>query len=194
MRLIVNLVLVVVIAGLIWILYSSISEPIAFQKERKIREEAVIAQLMEIRQAQEIFRSVSGSGFAPSFDSLRDVLRNGEVETIKVEGDPDDPTNSVIIYDTIYEPAMKFVEEFQINLDSLEYVPFSDNGAKFEMNADTVTYQSTLVSVVEVKTSRNNYMGRYANPRFARYDRSYNPNSIIKFGDMTAPNLSGNWE
>ena len=194
MRLIVNLVLVAVIAGLIWVLYSSISEPIAFQKERRIREDAVIAKLMEIRQAQEIFRSVSGSGFAPSFDSLRDVLRNGEVQTIKVEGDPDDPTNSTIVYDTIYEPAMKFVDEFQINLDSLEYVPFSEDGAIFEMQADTVTYQSTLVNVVEVKTSRNKYMGRYADPRFARYDKSYNPNSIIKFGDMTAPNLSGNWE
>ena len=194
MRLIVNLVLVAIIAVLIWVLYSSISEPIEFQKERKIRESSVIAKLMEIRQAQEIFRSVSGTGFAPSFDSLKDVLRNGEVQTIKVEGDPDDPLGEAIVYDTIYEPAMKFVEEYGINLDSLEYVPFSSEGAVFDVTADTITYQSTLVNVVEVSTSRKNYMGKYADIRFARYDKSYNPNSIIKFGDMTAPNLSGNWE
>jgi len=193
MRLIVNLVLVVVIAVLIWVLYSSISEPIAFQKERKIREDAVIAQLMEIRQAQEIFRSVSKGGFAPSFDSLKYVLRNDTVWTIKVEGDPDDPESESIFYDTIPEPAIQFVEEFGINLDSLEYVPFGD-GAIFEVQADTITYQSTLVDVVEVKTTRNKYMGKYANIRFARYDQSYNPNSTIKFGDMTTPNLSGNWE
>ena len=193
MRLIVNLVLVAVIAVLIWVLYSSISEPIAFQKERKIREDAVISQLMEIRQAQEIFLSVSGGGFAPSFDSLKDVLRNDTVWTIKVEGDPDDPTSESIFYDTIPEPAIQFVKEYGINLDSLEYVPFS-NGAVFDIQADTITYQSTLVNVVEVKTTRNKYMGKYADFRFARYDQSYNPNSIIKFGDMTAPNLSGNWE
>ena len=193
MRLIVNLVLVAVIAGLIWVLYSSISEPIEFQRERKIREEAVIAKLMEIRQAQEIFRNVSGAGFAPDFDSLKDVLRNDTVWTIKVEGDPDDPSGEAIVYDTIPELAMKFVEEYGINLDSLEYVPFSENVA-FDMKADTVTYQSTLVNVVEVSTSRKNYMGKYADIRFARYDKNYNPNSIIKFGDLTAPNLSGNWE
>ncbi len=193
MRLIVNLILIAVIAVLVWVLYSSISEPIAFQKERKTREEAVIAQLMEIRQAQEIFLSVSGGGFAPNFDSLKYVLRNGEVRTIKVLGDPDDPTNETILYDTIYEPAMKFVEEYEINLDSLEYVPYS-GGTTFDIQADTITYQSTLVNVVEVKTIRKNYMGKFADPRFARYDKSYNPNSTIKFGDMSAPNLSGNWE
>ena len=193
MRLIVNLVLVAVIAALIWVLYSSISEPIAFQKERKIREEAVIAKLMEIRQAQEIFRNVSGAGFAPTFDSLKDVLRNDTVWTIKVEGDPDDPSGEAIFYDTIPELAMKFVEEYGINLDSLEFVPFSDNKI-FEIEADTITYQSTLVNVVEVRTSRKEYMGDYADIRFARYDKSYNPNSIIKFGDLSAPNLSGNWE
>ena len=81
----------------------------------------------------------------------------------------------------------------EINLDSLEFIPFGE-GAVFEMQADTLTYQSTLVNVVEVKTTRNKYMGKYADLRFARYDQSYNPNSIIKFGDMTAPNLAGNWE
>ena len=49
MRLIVNLVLVAIIAVLIWVLYSSISEPIEFQNERKTRESAVIAKLMEIK-------------------------------------------------------------------------------------------------------------------------------------------------
>ena len=156
-------------------------------------EEAVIAKLMEIRQAQEIFRNVSGAGFAPTFDSLKDVLRNDTVWTIKVEGDPDDPSGEAIFYDTIPELAMKFVEEYGINLDSLEFVPFSDNKI-FEIEADTITYQSTLVNVVEVRTSRKEYMGDYADIRFARYDKSYNPNSIIKFGDLSAPNLSGNWE
>ena len=53
-----------------------------------------------------------GAGFAPTFDSLKDVLRNDTVWTIKVEGDPDDPSNEAIFYDTIPEPAMNFVEEY----------------------------------------------------------------------------------
>ncbi len=192
MRIVINVVLALIIVFLFWVLYSSISEPIEFQDARNTREQAVIDQLIKIRQAQEIYRSVEGD-FAGHFDSLRDVLRNGRVKTIKVEGDPDDPTGAEITYDTIYEPAMKFVTEAEINLDSLEYVPYGE-GATFEIQADTLTYQSTLVNVVEVSTVRKKFMGPWASERFARYDNSYNPNSIIKFGDMNAPNVSGNWE
>ncbi len=192
MRLVINLVLIALIGGLIWVLYSNIQEPIAFKAEREVREDAVIERLQSIRQAQEIHRSVTG-GFAPDFDSLNYVLRNGEIMIVAVEGDPDDPTKSNIIYDTSFVAAMKQVEEFGLDLDSLRYVPFGE-GVKFEMTADTLTYQQTLVNVVEVKTKRSNFMGPYKDARFARYDNTYNPTSFIKFGDLSTPSLAGNWE
>lgn len=193
MRLVINLVLAAIVVGLVWVLISSIREPIAFKRERERREQAVIDKLRMIRQAQEAFRDIK-NGFAPSFDSLRKVLRTDSFRVINVIGDPDDPNfTGEVTYDTFYFPAFDSIQELGIKLDSIEYVPFG-GGVTFDIAADTLTYQSTLVNVVEVGTPRKTYMGRFADPSYARYDQSYNPNSIIKFGDMNKPNLSGNWE
>ena len=193
MRSIINIIMIVVIALLVWVLYSSIREPIEFKAEMEKRETAVIDRLMQVRKAQEIYRDIEGK-FANRFDSLKYVLRNGKIMNISVFGDPDDPSNTdAIRYDTSYQDAMVSVKDAGLNLDSLEYVPFS-GGKTFNIQADTVTYQSTLVDVVEVGTVYKNFMGKYGDPKYARYDNSYDPNATMKFGNMTAPNLAGNWE
>lgn len=193
MRLVINLFLAAVVIGLVWLLISSIREPIAFQAEKDRRERAVIEKLMEIRTAQDLFRNIT-EGFAPSFDSLSDVLRNGDFAIVSVIGDPDDPNfTGEIIYDTTYSPAIDSIKALGINLDSLPLVPFG-NGATFEIAADTITYQKTIVPVVEVGVKRKVFMGPYADKRFARYDQKYDPEKPLKFGSMNSPNLSGNWE
>jgi hypothetical protein len=194
MRIVINLILALIVVGLIWVLISSIREPIAFKAAKQKREEAVIDRLMKVRMAQEAFRNIKG-GFAPDFDSLAYVLRNDSFSIVKVIGDPDDPDyTGEIIYDTTYVPAYDSIrKELGLPLDSLRYVPYS-GGTQFEIQADTITYQKTNVPVVEVGVRREAFMGPYRDPRFARYDADYDPNSVIKFGNMNAPNLSGNWE
>jgi len=193
MRLIINLVLVVLAFILVYVLVNSISEPITFQAERQKREDAVIKRLIDIRKSQELYRSVTG-GFAHTFDTLAQVLQTGQIPTISVIGDPDDPSNlDAIKYDTSYSAAMDEVKLLGINLDSLRYVPYT-GGVKFDIDADTLTYQKTLVNVVEVGVIRREFMGDWGDARFARYDASYKPGTKIKFGTMDAPNLSGNWE
>lgn len=193
MRLAINLILALIVVGLIWVLISSIREPIAFKAEKEKRERAVIDRLMQIRTAQEFYRDVTGT-FAPNFDTLTDVLRNGEFTIVSIIGDPDDPNfTGEITYDTTYEPAIDTINSLRINLDSLRFVPYS-KGSIFDIAADTIDYQSTTVNVVEVGTVRSNFMGKFADIRFQRYDQSYDPGSIIKFGNLNAPNLSGNWE
>jgi len=199
MRLIINLVLVALVFLLIYVLYDSINEPIEFQNEKARREGAVINRLTDIRKAQELYREVTGE-YAKDFDSLEETIRTGKIPVVKVIGDPDDPTNTdAIRYDTTFVPAMEYYEEYEalskrkVNLDSLRYVPFTKD-QKFTVQADTLTYQSTLVNVVEVGTDRLQFMGPYADIRFKRYDANYDPKKIIKFGNMYAPNLSGNWE
>ncbi|MCG8326544.1 MAG: hypothetical protein MI974_02605 [Chitinophagales bacterium] len=193
MRIIINLVLAVIVLGLVWVLIGSIREPIAFKAEKEKRERAVVAKLMKIRTAQEAFRNIKG-GFAPNFDSLAMILETDSFAIVKVIGDPDDPNyTGEIIYDTTYMPAIDSIQAMGINLDSLQFVPYG-SGASFDIEADTITYQSTNVPVVQVGVRRKIFMGPYASPRFARYDSGYDPNSILKFGNMNAPNLSGNWE
>ena len=180
MRLLINLILAAVVIGLVWTLISSIQEPIAFKSEKERRERAVIERLMDVRTAQDLFRSIKG-GFSPTFDSLKEVLTLDSFAVVKVTGDPDDPTfTGEILYDTILSPAIDSIIGLGINLDSLPYVPFG-GGATFEIAADTITYQKTTVNVVEVGIPRRVFMGKYKDKRFAKYDQGYDPNKPLKF-------------
>lgn len=195
MRLIINLILLALVAFFIYLLVQSIREPIAFKAEKDRRETAVVDKLMQIRQAQEIYKSCNIDGsFAGSWDTLKTVLRNGRIPFIAVIGDPDDPNfTGTIQYDTTYKAAIDSVRALGWNLDSLQYIPYG-GGKSFNIKADTLSYQKTLVNVVEVGTIRKNFMGKYASPEYRKYDVAYEPNSTIKFGDLNKPNLSGNWE
>lgn len=194
MRLIVNLILVAIIAALIYVLVDSIREPIAFKAEKDKREQAVVANLMELRRGQELYRTITGGEFASNWDDFKNVLKTGQIPYVKVNGDPDDPNfTGVVTYDTTYSSALDSITAMGWDLDELVKVPFS-NGKTFDVQADTLSYQKTLVNVVEVGTKRSTFMGKYADPSYSRYDARYNPNSVIKFGDMNKPNTSGNWE
>ena len=192
MRLIINLILLLITIGLLYVLIVSIREPIAFASEKTKREEAVKNRLIQIRKAQELYRGITDT-YAPNFDTLEQVLRTGAFRIVKVTGDPDDPTGMAISYDTIVKPAIDSVQSLGLLLDSLRYIPYT-NKVEFDIAADTITYQQTLVSVVEVGAKRSVFMGRFADTKYIKYDNKYDPNAAIKFGDMNTPKLSGNWE
>lgn len=192
MRLLFNIIIIALIALLAYMLYNSINVPIKFQAEKQKREAKVIAQLEDIRDAQEIFRKITGK-FAGDFDTLAHVLRNDSIPTINLEEDPEFPGDpDKFIKTTTYSAAIDSIRSLGISLDSLGYIPYAS--AKFDIEADTLRYQSTLVNVVQVGTKYKNFMGDFADPKFAKYDQSYNPEKLIKFGDLTKPNISGSWD
>ncbi len=194
MKYIINIVIVALIAFLGYMLYNAISEPIKFQAEKQKRSRAVGDRLKEIRTAQEIYRDIKGD-FAGSFDSLSYVLKNDSIPFIRLESDPEDPENEEKFTKIItYSSAKDSIRSLGINVDSLRYVPFASMGTEFEIDADTLTYQSTLVNVVEVGTKWRSFMGKYADPGYSKYDHTYDPNKKMKFGDLGKPSLSGNWE
>ncbi len=195
MRLIINILLLAIAAYLVYALAQSIKEPIAFNNARTYRTNVVVEKLKDIRTAEDLFRSIKG-GFAPNFDTLKQVLSSDSFKIIKIIGDPDDPNfdKNDIVRDTTYFPAKDSVAVLGINLDSLKYVPFG-GGKTFDIVADTITYQATNgVNVVEVSVPYKVFMGEYADKKFARYDRSYDPNERLKFGDLSKPTLSGSWD
>ncbi|MEM0994540.1 MAG: hypothetical protein AAF847_13015 [Bacteroidota bacterium] len=191
MKIVINLILLLIAIALGFILVNSIKEPIAFQETKDKRREAVVNRLMDVRRAQEMYRDITGT-FAPNFDTLKDVLQNGRFTIVKIVGDEDDPENPTVSRDTSYKPAIDSVMAMGLNLDSLAHVPYSN--ATFKIEADTLTYQQTLVSVVEVGTQWSTFMGKYASRKYARYDNTYDPGAVLKFGDMNSPKLAGNWE
>jgi len=189
MRIVINIVLVLIIAALAYMLVDSIREPIQFQSERDRREEAVETKLDQIRTAQESYRDITGE-FAPTFDTLQQVLSTENFAIVSIIGDIDN--DEEITYDTLFVPAADSISKLGIVLDSLPYIPYA-NGETFDIKADTITYQAILVYVTEVGTSRDKFMGKYADPKYKRYDDTYDPTGRIKFGDMSKPSLAGNW-
>ncbi|MFN8318631.1 MAG: hypothetical protein U0V54_04330 [Saprospiraceae bacterium] len=193
MKVAINLLLTALIFLLIYMIYTSIREPIAFQEEKGRRVDVVIAKLKQIKTSQEIYRSIKGT-FAGSFEELTNVLKNEKIPFEKIENDPTDPTNEdKFIRSTSYSPAIDSIKAMGINIDSLAFVPFT-NGLKFEIAADTIEYQSTKVPVVQVGTKWKTFMGEFGDPKYKKYDKYFDPEKLLKFGDLATPNLNGNWE
>jgi len=195
MRKVINLALVLLTCIFAYWLYASIREPIAFAEIRDTRKDAVVSVLKKLQISQDLYRTIKGE-FADNFDSLAYVLNNGRVPIIKLESDPSDPTNQDKFIKTVtYKPAKDSLYSLlgsRFSIDSLKYIPYTD-GKMFSIDADTLTYQSTVVNVVEIGTYYKDFMGEYADPRFKKYDSYYNPDKALKFGDMTSPNTNGNW-
>ena len=184
---------------LAFLLYKSIEEPIAFNDVRTERTDVVSAKLEMIRTAQELYRDITGE-YAPTFDTLKQVLNEGELLSIRVVGDPDDPDfTGEITYDTTRIPARDTFPGLGIVLDDLEKVPYTGGeydtpATNFDIDAKVIEYQSTNVPVVQVGTKQANYMGRYADKKYQRYDQNYDPSLPIKFGSLEKPTLAGSWQ
>ncbi len=194
MRTLFSLLFLVLAFVLAFLLYKSIEEPIAFNAERSTRIDAVSAKLEMIRSAQEVYRDITGA-YAPDFDTLKQVLMEGRLMSIRVVGDPDDPNfTGEITYDTSYIAARDTIGGLGIVLDDLEVVPYTDGKVNFDIDAKMIEYQSTNVAVVQVGVRQKEFMGQYADARYQRYDQTYEPNAPIKFGDLTKPTLAGSWQ
>ena len=192
MKTIISVVLIVIIAFLAWALIQGIKEPIAFQEVKEARIAVVVSKLEKIRKAQEYYLDIKGV-YAGNFDSLAYVLSNDSFTIEKIIGDPDDPSGEGFERIITRISAKDSMSKINFDLTDLASIPFGE-GKTFTIEADTLTYQSTLVNVCEVGTRWKDFMGEYASVKFSKYDNSYDPNKRMKFGNMNAPNLSGNWK
>lgn len=79
----------IVIIGLVFLVYSSISKPVKFDKERDVRKVVAIQQLKDIRELEVAFKSVYNH-FTSDPDSLKDFYLNGKMKVDLQIGSPDD--------------------------------------------------------------------------------------------------------
>lgn len=82
-------VLPIVIIGLVFLVYSSISKPVKFDKERDARKVVAVQQLKDIRDLEVAFKSVYNH-FTSDPDSLKDFYLNGKMKVDLQIGSPDD--------------------------------------------------------------------------------------------------------
>ncbi|MEL7161807.1 MAG: hypothetical protein AAFN92_13685, partial [Bacteroidota bacterium] len=116
MRTLFSLLFLVLAFVLAFFLYKSIEEPIDFANERALRNDAVSGKLEMIRSAQELYRDITGE-FAPRFDTLKQVLQEGKLLSVKVIGDADAVDGGEVTYDTTFIAARDTFPGLGIVLD-----------------------------------------------------------------------------
>lgn len=86
MKVVIRLLLALAIILLAFLCWKSIQGPIDFNKEVKLRDQAVIQRLVDIRTAQVAFRAQNGR-YTASFDTLISFVKNGKIATLIKSGD-----------------------------------------------------------------------------------------------------------
>ena len=88
-KILIEVLLGLVIAGIAWALIASIQKPVKFNEEVKAREKVGIQRLKDIRTLQEAFKSVNGR-FSPTVDSLKMFYEQGQMNIVMQIGSNDD--------------------------------------------------------------------------------------------------------
>ena len=194
----IQIVLIAVVIVLGYLTYSSIIEPVRFNKEKKFREKLVIQYLKDIRSAQFIYKQLNNK-YTGSFDTLIHFMDSAEIPVVRMIPDPHDTTFTLTINDTVgYVKVADSLFHNQPNVDyhHINLIPFSDN-KDFEMKAGVIKKGGVKVNVFEVKAPFTTYLGNMnkqlvINLSASRKELKKYPG--LKVGSMTEPSTDGNWE
>ena len=212
-KIIIQICLAVLIGFLGFQCYHSISVPQQFTKIKKQRYEVVIQKLMDIRSAQEAFKSVNNR-YTYDFDSLISFIKYDSIKVVRSIGalTDEDLENGIteataikmgkIIRDTVKVAALTDVFRENYPIDDLAYVPFTARKHKFKMGATMVETTSGLdVPVFECKVSNmiifENIRDLYEEELLQENGEKQRLNKYpgLKVGDITELNNNvGNWE
>ncbi|MCQ2178641.1 MAG: hypothetical protein MJY91_00870 [Bacteroidales bacterium] len=164
---------------LVYLIYSSIMEPVRFNKEQAQRTAVAVQRLKDIRTLQVAYKGENGK-FTSTVDSLKNFYENGKMTIVMQVGSADDSVavahteaikkaNRKITPEQLYQlyqngdKNLVFSIESKIDVkdtlfrgrenfcvDSLKYIPFS-GGQLVEMEAETRTVSGVLVPLFEAR-------------------------------------------
>ena len=176
----------IIIIGLVFLVYSSISKPVKFDKERDARKAVAIQQLKDIRDLEVGFKSVYNH-FTADVDSLKEFYLNGKMKVELQVGSPDDSAavanterirkaNKKITNVQLYEMYQKgeknlvFTIESEVptketilvgrndfDINKIGVIPFS-GGDKVQMAAVVKTVSGVQVPLFEAKMPYNSLL------------------------------------
>jgi len=211
MRKVIQVLFVLIIIVLAYLIVESIMEPIRFNKEVEVREQATIKKLMEIREAQKAYKDIYKT-YTGSFDTLSAFLDTGRFAVVKAigeipelwldelgfekarekalaEGEISREVTHIPVLDSLFGP--------NYNLDSLSLVPYTDN-VRFHLEADQILTSSNLnVQVVEVYVKYDDLLKGLDKQLVVNYkDERMKIVGFdgVKFGSLEEGTITGNWE
>lgn len=205
-----NIVFTIIIIVLAYFLMESIMKPIRFNKEKDAREAAVKERLIDIRTAQEAFKSVKGY-YTGSFDTLITFLEKDSLPLVFKRGSLTDEMiaagittekeavkKGLISRDTSYIPVRDSIFDKGYPIEQLRYVPGMEK-TEFQMSAGRVmTTSMVLVNVFEAYVLNDVFLGDLDRQLVVNYnDQRTKITGFpgMKVGDVKVPNNNaGNWE
>ena len=207
LSIVINVILFAVICLLAWMVVKSIQAPIKFNKEQKMRETQVVERLIDIRNAEVLYKNANNK-YTDNFDTLIDFCKNAEIAIVNIIPDPTDTTFTRTINDTL--GFVKVVDSLtgkreNFNINNLSFVPFSNPQQKFELEAGTISRNGIEIPVFEARTPYEVYLAvpgagfsekewnqRRDNTKAEK--ESINRYAGLKVGSMEEASTDGNWE
>jgi hypothetical protein len=205
-----NIVFTIIIIVLIYFLIESIMQPIRFNREKDARETAIKEKLIDIRTAQEAFKSVKGY-YTGSFDTLVTFLKTDSLPLVFRRGSLTDEMiaegitsereavkKGLISRDTSYVAVRDSIFDKSYPIDQLRYVPGTEN-VEFKMSAARVmTTSMVLVNVFEAYVLNDIFLSDLDRQLVVNYNELRTKITGfpgMKVGDIRVPNNNaGNWE
>ncbi len=204
MKTVIQIILIITIAGLAYLLLSGIADPINFQSKKDARYDATIDRLKDIRTAQVAYKSVHGH-YTGSFDTLIDFIQNDSLRIVKAIGNvPDSLTErqavklGIVERDTILISTLDSLFPPPYPIDSLRFVPYLDK-LEFKLAAGNLQTGSSVI----VKVFQASVLNRFLLAGLDEQLRINMDDEAIKLGKFPglkvgslkeATNNAGNWE
>lgn len=206
MKLVIQIVLWVVIAGLTYLNYKAIYGPVEFNKEKERRYSKVINRMDKLRKAQLAYREVNGK-FTASFDSLTRFIDTADFtitqrkdtsyldkEYLKTYGV--DRMKEDVVIDTIGTVKVKDSLFKSYDYTKLNIVPGTDN-KEFEMKAGFINVNNNEVPVFEAKVNKSVVLKGLDPELIIQEKQTVSVDGVngpyIKVGSMDEVDTSGNW-
>ncbi|MDX9728871.1 MAG: hypothetical protein RBT50_06380 [Bacteroidales bacterium] len=205
-----NIVFSIIIVVLAYFLVESIMKPIRFNKEKDAREAAIKERLIDIRTAQEAFKSVKGY-YTGSFDTLITFLQTDSLPLVFKRGSLTDEMiaagittereavkKGLISRDTSYIPVRDSIFDKGYPIDQLRFIPGIEK-TEFKMSAGRVmTTSMVLVNVFEAYALNDVFLSDLDRQLVVNYNEQrtkFTGFPGMKVGDVKVPNNNaGNWE
>jgi hypothetical protein len=210
MRTVFQIVLFIVAVVLTYFIYQSIQRPINFEKAKKVRYDATVERLKDIRKAQLAYKDVYGK-FTGSWDTLINFVVNDSVRNVRKIGELTDSMieanitekkaieMGLLIRDTVRESVLETIFGADFDANELKMVPVPGEPTEFHLGQTIITTGSGIkVPVFEAKVHNNVYLRGLDEQLIINLNDQARTNEKypgLKVGSLTETvNNAGNWE
>jgi hypothetical protein len=188
-KVLINTVLGLCLAALVFICVDSIVAPVHYQHERKMREAAVVRRMVQIRKAEEWYKQLHNGAYTANFTELVATVKSARIFYLRREA---------ARTDTVWTPLLQMFGPHFVP-DSLPYIPYSD-GQKFALRSayHFDSKSSTGTWLMECSAPYDAYLydlkEKYVES-LKREAAKVSQYPGLMFGDINTPNDNkGNWE